>query len=188
MKNLTSNKMILVLAMATLAFSGLSCAKKQSKIRGAKTAQQVMNPQITNQSIQQADTQDISYTLNSVSIPVDNGNGTNTVTSEIVSRAVNYVPVDTTHSLNQDSYGFYDDSTQGTKLDIRARCLGEGCAKYVLLITVVKNDYAYHQMAAISFKDDDFFYSEQRNYKVATMYRSVDEVLAQHSDLQPGGN
>lgn len=188
MKNLKSNKMFLVLAMATLAFSGLSCAKKQSKIRGAKTSQQVMNPQMTNQSIQQADTQDISYMLNSVSVPQDNGNGTNTVTSEIVSRAANYIPIETTHSLNQDSYGVYDDTTQGSKLDIRARCIGSACEKYVLLITVVKNGYAYHQMAAISFKDDDFFYSEQRNYRVATMYRSVDEVLAQHADLQPSSN
>lgn len=186
MKNLKSNKMILILAMATLAFSGLSCAKKQSKIRGAKTNQQVMNPQITNQSIQQADTQDnISYSLNSVSTPQDNGNGTNTVTSEIISRAVNYIPIDTTHSANQDTYGVYEDPTQGTKLDIRARCIGQGCEKYVLLITVVKNGYAYHQMAAISFANDDFFYSEQRNYRVATMYRNVDEVLAQHADLQP---
>lgn len=185
MKNLNSNKMILVLVMATFAFSGLSCAKKESKIRGAKTNQQVMNPQITNQSIQQADTQDISYMLNSVSAPVDNGNGTNKVTSEILSRAANYIPIETTHALNQDTYGVYDDPTQGTKLDIRARCIGQSCEKYVLLITVVKNGYAYHQMAAISFANDDFFYSEQRNYRVATMYRNVDEVLAQHADLQP---
>lgn len=188
MKNLKSNKIILVLVMATLAFSGLSCAKKESKIRDVKTDQQVMNPQITNQSIQQAEAQDISYVLNSVSVPVDNGNGTNTVTSEIVSRASNYIPIDTTHTSNQDTYGVYDDPTQGTKLDIRARCIGQGCEKYVLLVTVVKNGYAYHQMAAISFAGDDFFYSEQRNYRVATMYKNVDEVLAQHADLQPSSN
>lgn len=188
MKNLKSNKMILVLTMATLAFSGLSCAKKESKIRGAKTAQQTMNPQVTAQSIQQADAQAISYMLNSVSVPVDNGNGTHSVTSEIVSRSSNYIPIETTHTANQDSYGIYDDNSQGTKLDIRARCIGSGCEKYVLLVTVVKSGYAYHQMAAISFKDDNFFYSEQRNYKVATMYRSVDEVLAQHANLQPGAN
>lgn len=186
MKNLNANKMFLLLVTATLAFSGLSCAKKQSKIRGAKTQQQVLNPQITNQSVQQADTQDISYMLNSVSTPQDNGNGTHTVVSEILSRASNYIPIDTTHAVNQDSYGIFDDSTQGTQLDIRSRCIGEGCEKYVLLITVVKNGYAYHQMVAISFASDDFFYSEQRNYRVATMFRSVDEVLAQYPHLQAG--
>lgn len=189
MKNFKSNKMLLVLVMATLAFSGLSCAKKQSKIRGAKTNQQVMNPNITNQSIQQADQQDnISYSLNSVSLPTDNGDGTNTVVSEILSRAVNYIPIETTHAANQDSYGIYNDSSQATNLDIRARCIGSACEKYVLLITVVKSGYAYHQMAAISFAGDDFFYSEQRNYRVATMYRSIDEVIAAHANLQPGSN
>ena len=188
MKNFNSNKMILVLVMAALAFSGLSCAKKESKIRGAKTAQQTMNPQTTAQSIQQADTQSISYSLNSVSTPEDKGGGINAVVSEILSRSTTYIPIETTHSLNQDSYGVYDDTSQGTKLDIRARCIGAGCETYVLLVTVVKNGYAYHQMAAISFSADSFFYSEQRNYRVATMYKNVDEVLAAHADLQPGAN
>lgn len=186
MKNLNLNKTILLLLVATFAFSGLSCAKKQSKIRGAKTSQQVMNPQITNDSINVAESQDISYMLNSVSVPEDNGDGSNTVTSEIVSRSSNFIPIYTTHTENQDSYGIHDDPTQGTKLDIRARCIGAGCEKYVLLVTVVKNGNAYHQMAAISFKGDDFFYVEQRNYRVAQMYRNVDEVLSQNASLQAG--
>lgn len=183
MKNLNLNKTMLVFLLATVAFSGLSCAKKQSKIRGAKTNQQTMSPQITNDSISVAQTQDISYMLNSISIPEQNEDGSHTVTSEIASRAANFIPIYTTHTLNQDSYGIYDDASQAAKLDIRARCIGAECAKYVLLITVVKNGYAYHQMAAISNKDEDFFHIEQRNYKVATMYRSVDEVLAQHPGL-----
>lgn len=186
MKNLNLNKMIIYIVLAGVAFSGLACAKKQSKIRGAKTNQQVMNPKITNDSILVAETQDISYMLNSVSTPEQNQNGSNTVTSEITTRSANYIPIYTTHIENQDSYGIYDDASQGTKLDIRARCLGSDCEKYALLITVVKNGYAYHQMAAISFKDDDFFYVEQRNYKVAQMYRNIDEVLAQNSQVQAG--
>lgn len=186
MKNLNLNKTILLLLLATFAFSGLSCAKKESKIRGAKTNQQVMNPQVTNQSITVAETQDISYMLNSVSVPEANQDGSNTVTSEIVSRASNFIPIYTTHTENQDSYGIHDDASQGTKLDIRARCIGAACEKYVLLVTVVKNGYAYHQMAAISFKDDNFFYVEQRNYRVAQMYKNVDEVLAQNANLQAG--
>ncbi len=182
MKNL--NKTMLVILLATVAFSGLSCAKKQSKIRGAKTNQQTMSPQVTADSISVAQTQDISYMLNSVSIPEQNEDGSFTVTSEVVTRSANFLPIYTTHSSNQsDSYGIYDDASQGTKLDIRARCMGSECAKYVLLITVVKNGAAYHQMAAISNKDEDFFHVEQRNYKVAQMYRSVDEVLAQHPGL-----
>lgn len=186
MKNLDINKTILLLLLASVAFTGLSCAKKNSKIRGAKTSQQVMNPQVTTQSITVAETQDISYMLNSVSVPEQNQDGSNTVTSEIVSRSSSYIPIFTTHTENQDSYGIYEDATQGTKLDIRARCIGSACEKYVLLVTVVKNGSAYHQMAVISFKDDEFFYVEQRNYRVAQMYRSVDEVLAQHPDLQAG--
>ena len=184
MKSLNLNKMMLVILLATVAFSGLSCAKKQSKIRGAKTNQQTMSPQVTADSISVAETQDISYMLNSVSIPEQNEDGSYTVTSEVVTRAANYLPIYTTHTSNQaDSYGIFDDASQGTKLDIRARCMGSECAKYVLLITVVKNGAAYHQMAAISNKDEDFFHVEQRNYRVATMYRSVDEVLAQHPGL-----
>ncbi|MES2803058.1 MAG: hypothetical protein V4654_11240 [Bdellovibrionota bacterium] len=186
MKNLNLNKTVLLLLLATFAFSGLSCAKKNSKIRGAKTSQQIMNPEVTSDSISVAESQDISYMLNSVSVPEQNQDGSNTVTSEIVSRAANYIPIFTTHTENQDTYGIYEDVSQGTKLDIRARCIGSACEKYVLLVTVVKNGAAYHQMAAISFKDDDFFYVEQRNYRVAQMYKNVDEVLAQNSQLQAG--
>lgn len=186
MKKLNLNKTALLLLVATFAFSGFSCAKKNSKIRGAKTSQQVMNPKITSDSISVAETQDISYMLNSVSVPEANQDGSNTVTSEVVSRSSNFIPIYTTHTENQNSYGIYEDASQGTKLDIRARCIGSACEKYVLLVTVVKNGYAYHQMAAISFKDDDFFYVEQRNYRVAQMYTNVDEVLAQYSDLQAG--
>lgn len=187
MKKLNSNQLIIFFVAMAMAFSTLSCAKKESKIRGAKKEQQILNPQTTAQSIQQADNQSISYSLSSVSTPEDKGGGLNAVVSEILSRS-NYIPIETTHSLNQDSYGVYDDTSQGTKLDIRARCIGAACETYVLLVTVVKNNYAYHQMAAISFSSDNFFYSEQRNYKVASMYKSVDEVLKAHADLQPGTN
>lgn len=183
MKNLNVNKSLFVILALSFAFTGMSCAKKQSKIRGAKTTSQVMNPKITADSIAVGETQDISYLLNSVSVPEQNEDGSSTVTSEIASRSANFIPINTTHTLNQDAYGIHDDNSQGTKLDIRARCIGLECAKYVILITVVKNGYAYHQMAAISNKDDDFFSVEQRNYKVAQMYRSVDEVLAQHPGL-----
>ncbi|AZZ36793.1 hypothetical protein CIK05_08315 [Bdellovibrio sp. qaytius] len=183
MKNLNVNKTVLFILLASFAFSGLSCAKKQSKIRGAKTTQQVLNPQVTANSIQAGDTQDISYMLKSVSVPEQNDDGSSSVTSEILSRQSTYIPFNTTHKLNEDAYGVYDDASQGTKLDIRSRCLGAECAKYVILITVVKNGYAYHQMAAISNKDDDFFWVEQRNYKVVTMFKSVDEVLAQYPNL-----
>jgi len=183
MKNLNLNKTLLVILTVSFAFSGLSCAKKQSKIRGAKTTAQVMSPKITADSIAQGETQDISYLLNSVSVPEQNEDGSSTVASEITSRSSNFIPIFTTHTLNQDSYGIHDDPSQGAKLDIRARCIGSECAKYVILITVVKNGYAYHQMAAISNKDENFFHVEQRNYKIATMYRTVDEVLAQHPGL-----
>lgn len=181
MKNL--NKTLLVILTVSFAVFSFSCAKKQSKIRGAKTTAQVMSPKITADSIAVGETQDISYMLNSVTVPEQNQDGSSSVTSEIVSRQNTYIPFNTTHNLNQDAYGIYDDASQGTKLDIRSRCMGAECAKYVILITVVKNGYAYHQMAAISNKDDDFFYVEQRNYKVATMYRTVDEVLAAHPGL-----
>lgn len=184
MKNLKF-KMVQAFVILVLALSGASCAKKSSKTRSVKTAQKIINTQTTQQSAQLAEQQDIRYLLNSVSTPQQNEDGTWTVDSE-VTRQSQYLPFSTTHGADPNAYGVYNDAGPGTKLDIRARCIGEECEKYVLLLTIVKNGYAYHQIAAISFKQDDFFYIEERNYQRIQLYNDVDEVLAQHADLQPG--
>jgi hypothetical protein len=179
------NKFLLIFVMIAATISGVSCAKKSSKIRGAKTNARVLNTNTTQDSITLADAQDLNYQLNSVSEPLVNEDGSNTVESEVASRN-QFLPFSTTHMGTQDAYGIYDDNIQGTKLDIRSRCIGAECEKYAILITVVKSGYAHHQMAAISFKEDDFFYVEQRNHQRVQLYRSVDELLAQYPNLQAG--
>ena len=42
---------------------------------------------------------------------------------------------------------------------VKAKCSGSGCLKYLLLVTVTKNNVAIFQSAAVSYKDDLKFYS-----------------------------
>lgn len=175
-------KSVFVLVVITASFS---CAKKASKIRGTKTQRQILNTQTTNDSTQLAVIQNVNYMLNSISTPEESNDGSYTISSEI-SRQSQFIPFSTTHFGEESAYGIYDDASNGHKLDIRSRCLGIACEKYVLLLTVVKNGYAYHQIAAISFKDDDFFYVEERNHQRLQLFTSLDEVIQQHANLRSG--
>lgn len=178
-------KPVQVLVILVVCLSAFSCAKKSTKTRVVKTTPKVISAQTTAESVQLAEQQNIRYLLNSVSIPEQNQQGEWIVFSEVV-RQSQYLPFSTTHGADSNAYGVYDDAGPGTKLDIRARCIGSECEKYVLLVTIVKNGYAYHQIAAISFSQDNFFYMEERNYQRMQLYSNVDEVLTEHAQLRPG--
>lgn len=165
-------------------FSGLSCAQNASGTRGAKTSSRIVRPQTSQASQQAAQVQNVNYILDSVSAPSQNSDGTYTISSEMHTPSGDYLPFSTTHTGAQDAGGTYSDANSGNTLDIRARCIGDSCNEYVLLVTVVKNGYAYHQVAAISYANDCSYYVEERNTQIEQIYSSVQDVINQNSNLQ----
>ena len=90
-----------------------------------------------------------------------------------------YLPVTTRHENgNMYSEGSFTDSARGAKVYVQAECFGADCFKYLLLVTVVKNNQTVYQTAALSFKCDTTFYSISVAQGVAQFFRSMDELNA----------
>ncbi len=159
-----------------------SCAKKGSGVRAIKQTDSVMtNPAVSRPSIQAADTQQLLYGITSLERPelASESDPQTRIKLEIRTPDQRYVPIETSHIDGNDSFGFFDDTQKnGTKLDIRARCEGTQCDRYLLLVTVVKNGYAIHQLAAISYSSDCMFNLENINFAVpvARMYANLNEL------------
>ena len=163
-----------------------SCAQKKSPVRSVKQTQSnTLNPVTSQASVRAADAQSLLYDITVLERPTIDFNSTPQVTSEIKTPDKRYITISTTHQNGQDSYGVIEDPQNGTKLDIRARCEGENCERYLLLVTVVKSGYALHQLAAISYNQDCSFNLENINYGVsgARFYSNLDE-LNQRNQIQ----
>ena len=163
-----------------------SCAQKKTPVRSVKQTQsQMMNTTTSQPSIRAADAQSLLYDITVLERPTFDFNNTPQVVSEIRTPDGRYISITTSHQGSQDSYGIVEDSKNGVRLDVRARCVGENCEKYLLLVTVVKSGYAYHQLAAISYNQDCYFNLENINYSVNTarFYASLDE-LNQRNNVQ----
>lgn len=178
----TYKKVIEVLFTVSALVVLASCAKKGSGVRAIKQTESVMlNPAISKPSIQAADTQQLLYTITSLERPelASESDPQTRIKLEISTPDQRYVPIETMHVDGNDSFGFFDDTQKnGTKLDIRARCEGNQCDRYLLLVTVVKNGYAIHQLAAISYSVDCKFNLENINFTVAPgkMYANLNEL------------
>ena len=181
MKTFKMTNLVLPLVVALSVFS-FSCAKKAEGVRTIKQTQgKVMNAAVNTPSTNAGNAQGLLYTISVIDRPmVDEADPNNLViNAEIKTPAGRYIPVSTTHVPGKDVWGTYDDTDSGAKLDIRARCLKEQCATYVLLITVIKNGHSVHQILAISNSNEDFFNYENVNAQVAAnyFYRDIDDVV-----------
>jgi hypothetical protein len=170
-------KQILTIGLLSFSMFSVSCAKKGSAIRAIKqTDSKIMNPSVSTPSIRAADAQSLKYDMVSISWPTEN-NSELKIEAEIKTPDGRYIPFTTFHKNNYDSVGVIDDMEKnGTKIDIRARCEGENCEKYLLLATVVKGGFAVHQMAVVSYSSDCKFNLENINYTVARLYSGLDDL------------
>ena len=136
-----------------------SCAKKPETVRAIKKTDSIsMNPAVTAQSQAQVSTKNFNYNIVTVSRPNASGTGF-TVDSEIQTPDNQFMPVTTTHdSSGAMSEGRFEDTARGAQVVVQAQCLGDGCLKYLLLVSVTKNNVRVYQSAAISYKDDLKFY------------------------------
>jgi hypothetical protein len=181
-----------------IAFTGLimfillfqfSCAKKSASPRSVtKTAAVDLNPAVTRASNQVASQQEqykVNYTVSKIDYPKANTDGSYSVTSEIKTPLGQFVPITTTHSVGQlDANGVYTDTVNNMKIDIRARCEGTACQKYLMLVTVIKDNYAYYQVSVISYNQDCHFSYEERSPRIATIFQSLTEMASTFSSLQ----
>lgn len=183
MRKINTFKLTAIIAMGIFSLMTSSCAKKGPNIRAVKQVEHnVMNPSVSTPSIRVADASNLLYDIVSISWPIE-GNDELKIESEIKTPDGRYIPVTTFHKNNNDSVGVIDDSkVNGTLIDIRARCEGANCEKYLMLATIVKGGYAVHQLAVVSYSSDCKFNLQNTNYSVATMYSSLND-LAQRNGV-----
>lgn len=170
----TGMGLVLALGM-TVSFS---CAKKPQGIRTVKqTRAQYIDNTMTPASINAANNQNALFNISVIELPSEpDSSGNVVVKAEIVSPSGQYIPISTTHNNGSDAYGVYTDTVSGIKLDIRARCVGSACDKYILMITEIKSQYAIHQMIAISYKSQDYFNLKHINHTQGYFYQTLDQA------------
>ncbi len=174
--------------IAVLTVFSFSCAKKATGVRTVRqTEGKVMNEAVNTPSANAGNAQNLLFLITVIDRPAldESDENTSIVNAEIKTPAGRFVPITTTHTLGadnkyQDAGGIYNDPDSGAQLNIRARCLKEKCATYVLLITVIKNNQSIHQLLAISNSDQDFFNYENVNAQVAPgyFYRDLADVVS----------
>lgn len=169
-----------------VCFGAFSCAPKKSGVRAdVKTASTTLNPGTAAIAEQQAQAQNAMYKISSISLPHQSDIGA-TVDSELLNPSNQYLPVTTAHENGQmDSQGIFNDTQRGLQVHVQARCTDSVCTKYILLVTVVRNNQALFQSAAISFKDDCSFYTSSVSSGTGQMYQSLDGFASAYSSVQP---
>lgn len=170
-------------SLVIISMLTFSCAKKASSPRAVKqTGSKVMDAGVSTPSRLAAQTQKLDYDIVSISWPAEQ-NGELKIESEIKTPDGRFIPITTIHNnnSNKDSVGVVEDAKNGNKIDIRARCEGDNCAKYLLLATIVRGGYAVHQLAVVSYSSDCLFNLQNTNYTVAAMYTSLDDLAQRNS-------
>ena len=159
------------------AFS-FSCAKKPSGVRAQvkKTAGTNLDTNVSTQSEQQARNQSLDYKIVTVSTP-NSVDGGFTIDSDLQNPERQFIPITTRHENGTVySKGSFNDSARGVTVQIEAECFGSDCYKYLLLISVKKNNQTVYQTAALSFKCDDTFYAISVAQGVASFFNSIDDL------------
>jgi hypothetical protein len=185
-----TNSAVRIKLLFVVAFLSLSaCAPKKSGVRAqVKTGQTSLNSGISAIAEQQAAAQNAIYKISTISLPKPTDLGV-IVESELLNPTHQYLPVTTTHENGVlDSQGVFNDSGRGLQVQVRARCSDTDCYKYLLLVTVSRNNQPLFQSGAISFKDDCNFYSISMGTATGQMFQSIDAFDTKYSNLTPMGD
>jgi hypothetical protein len=177
-QNKTSKTMIIGLTL--IALFNFSCAKKPSGIRTIRqTEAQAINPSSNTYNKEAAAAQGTLYEIYSIERPdTSASDGTVVVKSEIKTPEGKFIPVTATHDGKEDENGLIN--LEGNhQLLVQSRCINENCATYVMLITLLINNYAYHQNLAVSYsKDETYFHVDNKNAaRTSNFYRSLNEAV-----------
>jgi hypothetical protein len=161
-KSLTIKSVLITGALIALTCVSSSCAKKASGLREAKKTNGVdMNGAVSGQAQQLAASQNALYKIASISTPVASTTGTgNTVAIELLTPSNQYLPVVTHHENGSlESQGVYHDTERGLDVFVNAKCSSDNCSKYLLLVSVTRNNQALFQTAAVSYVSDCSYYT-----------------------------
>lgn len=173
----------------SLVVTGFSCAPKKSGVRASvKTGQTSLNAATSTVAEQQATAQNAIYKISTISLPTVTDAGI-TVASELLNPGNQYLPITTRHENgNLDSQGIFNDSARGLQVYVNSRCSDTDCYKYLLLVTVVRNNQAIFQSGAISFKEDCNFYSISIGTSTGQMFQSLNDFESRYSSTTPIGD
>lgn len=171
-KNLT--KWFALSAYVVVVAVSFSCAKKPDTVRASRKNESInMNPAVSTQSEAQAS---IIYKIVAVDVPKSTSSGFS-VDTDIQTPDNQFLPLTTTHdSSGSLSQGTFQDTARGAVVRVQAKCSGDGCMKYLLLVTVTKNNVALFQSAAISYKNDKKFYSISIQQGVDSFFENIDAL------------
>lgn len=177
------------LTLLSLCFVAFSCAPKKQGVRAqvktTGTPLQAGNSAIADQ---QATAQNAIYKISSISLPVATDYGVE-ITSDLLNPSNQYLPISTTHETGQlDSQGIFNDTARGLQVYVNARCSDSECTKYLLLVTVVRNNQAVYQSGAISYKDDCNFYYVSNTAQTGQMHQSMNSFSSAYADRGPSGD
>lgn len=175
-QNKTSKTMIIGLAL--IALFNFSCAKKPSGIRTVRqTETQAISPSSNQYNREAAQAQGTLYEIYSIERPDIATDGIIVVDSEIKTPEGKFIPVKSTHDGKGDENGIIN-LDGNRQLLVQSRCINENCATYVMLVTLLISNYAYHQNLAISDSSKDFFRVDNKNaQRTSNFYRSLDEAV-----------
>lgn len=166
--------------VAIVALHCLSaCSKKPTGIRAqVKTEADNLNPSVSAAADQQATALNADYSIYSISVPQQTSAG-HIVELELRNPGGQFLPVITRHENGKlDSEGRYVDSQRGLEVWVQARCSSDNCAKYILLVTVVKNNQSVYQSLALSYKDDCKFNKVTSSGTIGTFYPSLNAAAS----------
>lgn len=151
-----------------------ACSKKPTGIRAqVKTEADNLNPSVSAAADQQASALNANYSIYSISLPQQTSAG-HVVELELRSPNGQYLPVTTRHENGRlDSEGRYVDSQRSLEVWVQARCSADNCSKYILLVTVVKNNQSVYQSLAISYASDCKFNLVTSSGTIGTFYSSL---------------
>lgn len=164
----------LSIAMMAAAVALSSCSKKAAGVRAqVKTQRNDLNASVSGQADAQAAAQNAIYRIYTVSIPNETDQG-QSVDVQLQTPDGMVLPVTTHHNSGQlDSQGRYTDSARGLEVYVQARCSADNCAKYLLIVTVLRSQQMVYQSLALSYKDDCKFYSLSSSANAGTFYSSL---------------
>lgn len=175
--------------LLALGFAAISCAPKKQGVRASvKTGQTSLNPGTAAIAEQQATAQNAIYKIASVSLPSPTESGV-VVNSDLLNPSNQYLPISTSHENGLlDSQGVFNDSSRGLMVYVNARCSDYDCNKYMLLVTVTRNNQAIFQSGAISYKEDCNFYTVSNTAQTGQMFQSMDAFASRYATLGPMGD
>lgn len=166
-----------LLAVLLVAGSFSACSKKPSGVRAqVKTQRNDLNGPVSQQADAQGAALNANYRIATVSVPNQTDAGV-TIDVQLTTPDGLNLPVTTHHENGQlDSQGIYSDTARNLQIYVQARCSADNCAKYLLMISAVRNQQVVYQSVALSYKDDCKFYALSSSTNAGSFYYSLDEA------------